>query len=222
MTATAMTCAGGNEIAVAVLPPLAGPDMVDEMNHRIANSLQLLCAMVSADARQVGDPVALATLEMAQRRIGAIARVHRQLYQAQGFGRVRLATYLRELGCDLEDSFGHARTDRHILVEAGDVAVSPEDASLLGVLVCELVGNACKYAYASDARGNVHVRLTPAERGGYRLEVEDRGLGRDGMTVRGTQFGTRLIESIADRLGAVYAWEDARPGTRFVLVGRAA
>ncbi len=56
---------------------------------------------------------------------------------------------------------------------------------------------------------------------GYLLEVEDRGSGLAGGTVRGTGLGSRLIDTMAARLGGRHAYHDAGPGTRFTLyVGR--
>jgi hypothetical protein len=40
---------------MTILPALAEPTLVDEANHRIANSLQLLSAMISIEARMLED-----------------------------------------------------------------------------------------------------------------------------------------------------------------------
>jgi two-component sensor histidine kinase len=54
--------------------------------------------------------------------------------------------------------------------------------------------------------------------GGYRLDVSDRGRGIvAGAAPQGTGFGARLIEMMATRLNASYAWHDAAPGTLFSL-----
>ncbi|PNA90840.1 two-component system sensor histidine kinase/response regulator, partial [Pseudomonas sp. MPR-AND1B] len=84
------------------LPPMPEPSAADEVNHRVANSLQLLAAMVSIEARGIVDPLALAALDMTQRRIGAIAGVHRLLYQVRDARSVDMAAYLGELAGDLE------------------------------------------------------------------------------------------------------------------------
>lgn len=88
--------------AFTVLPPAAKRTVADESHHRIANNLQLLAAMVSIEARRVADPLALAALTMTQRRIAAIAGVHRHLYQAGDPLAVDLAAYLQSLGEDLQ------------------------------------------------------------------------------------------------------------------------
>lgn len=203
---------------VVVLPPIGDPTAADEMNHRIANSLQLVMAMVSVEARAVIDPHARAVLQMTGQRIGAIANVHRHLYRSHAATHVALGDYLEELAADLEQGCGQGAAERRVLVGADPVAVPPDTANSIGVLVSELVANACKYAYAPDTPGDIRITLNAMPFGGYRLQVEDRGHGRGDGATRGSGMGSRLIDLMAARLNAAHCWQDARPGTRFVLI----
>lgn len=205
--------------AVSVLPPMPKVTMADEAHHRIANNLQLLATMVSIEARRMVDPLALAALDMTQRRIVAIAGVHRQLYQAGGSAAVDLGCYLQALAEDLEHCCADPATGRHVRVMATDVVmVGAEDATALGIVVSELVGNACKYAYAPGQPGDVAIMLSTMPFGGYRLDVVDRGRGmRADDAPRGTGLGTRLVRMMAAKIDATCAWHDAVPGTRFTL-----
>lgn len=205
--------------AVSVLPPMPKVTVPDEAHHRIANNLQLLATMVSIEARRMVDPLALAALDMTQRRIVAIASVHRQLYQAGDSATVDLGCYLQALAEDLEQCCADPATGRHVRVIAtDDVVVGAEEATALGIVVSELVGNACKYAYAPGQPGDVTIMLSAMPFGGYRLDVVDRGHGmRVGDVPRGTGLGTRLIRMMAAKINATCAWHDAVPGTRFTL-----
>ncbi len=87
---------------VAVLPPLREPARADEANPRIANNLQLLSALISLDARRVSNPEMRDWFATVQRRIGAIANVHRQLYIAPDKAFVDLGAYLCELAEELD------------------------------------------------------------------------------------------------------------------------
>lgn len=207
---------------VTVLPAISEPSIADEANHRIANSLQLLAAMVSVEARRIADPIAQAALEMTMLRITAIASVQRMLYQSRDATMVDLGGYLKDLGIQLERSCADADGGRHVRVRADSVNVSAEDATALGVIVSELVGNACKYAYPAGAPGDVRVALRRMPFGGYVLEVSDRGAGiLPDADPKGTGLGSRVIAMMAHRLGGNAIWSDARPGTRFELcVGR--
>lgn len=216
MAMAAMHLATEDAQSMAVLPPLSVVSSADEINHRIANSLQLLSAMVSIEARTIKDDAARAALDMTQRRIGAIASVHRQLYRMHEAAMMDLGDYLTELGRDLEMGCADAGAGRRVLVQAMPVAVPFEAATALGIIVSELVTNACKYAYAPGVPGDVLVDLRVLRRGGYRLVVEDHGVGAFDAAP-GMGLGRRLVEMIAARLGASVAWEEACPGTRVVL-----
>lgn len=218
MTQAAMSFAPEREIDVTVLPPLPPRNVVDEINHRIANSLQLLSAMVVMEARAVADPAALAALDMTGRRIAAIASVHRQLYQTRLPETVDLGAYLDDLGADLERACAHTAAGRRVRVDATPVNVEAADATAIGIIVSELVTNACKYAYAPGQPGDVRIRLHAMPFGGYELAVEDRGRGLSaGPHSRGTGFGALLVEMMAARLGGRCEYHDGHPGARFVL-----
>lgn len=208
----ANTVAGGGA-TIEILPAAPGMSEADEMNHRIANSLQLLSAMVSVEARGIADPVAQAALDVTQRRIAAVASVHRQLYQAHESSSVDLRAYLHSLAGDLEAS----ASGRAVLVDATTVSVGSDDATAIGIIISELVTNAFKYAYAPGAPGNVRVMLRSLPLGGYMIEVSDRGGGRVAEGIQGSGFGSRLVELMAARLGARGSYHDAQPGTRFLL-----
>lgn len=193
-----------------ILPGAMMPGAADEANHRMANHLQLLAALVAVEARGVSDPRGLAALERTQQRIAAIGGVHRHLY-AGGTEEVDLGDYLETLGEQLSRSCGH---HRRVLVDAETVPVTGATASSIGILATELVTNACKHAYAAGEAGEIRVELRRRPGGMCRFTVEDRGHGTRTRTGR-NGLGTRLIDATVAKLGAVARWEDARPGTRF-------
>ena len=195
-----------------ILPPLHAPSRADEAHHRICNSLQLLCAAISLEARDIADDAARSALARMQRRIGAIAGVHRQLYRANARGDVDLGAYLEELGLNL------ARTcppERRVLVSAMAISVASENAAAIGMIVTELATNACKHAYPAGSPGDVLIRLQKLP-GGYLVWVEDSGRGLPATpAIEG--LGHRLIDSLAKQIHATYAWGSPQTGTRFEL-----
>lgn len=207
MTATATS----ERPAITVLPARPAPTAAEEANHRIANSLQLLSALVSAEARDLTDPAGRAALDATRRRITAIASVHRLLYRTWGAATVDVADYLDQLARGFEDMAG-----RRVIVDAHPLRVTAEEASAIGMLLSELVTNAWKHAYAAEEPGAVRIALHRGPGGAYRLEVEDRGRGLGG-NVRETGLGSELVQLMAERLGGTCEYHDARPGTRFVL-----
>jgi two-component sensor histidine kinase len=84
-------------------PTLAdAAEMARESDHRIANNLQLLMAMIAPERHEVDDPHAGLMLARMLGRIGAIAGVHRQFTRPQKHGRVDVGGYLATLAADRE------------------------------------------------------------------------------------------------------------------------
>lgn len=200
--------------SVEILPPPVPVSATDEINHRVANSLQMLSALVSLESRGIKDEAARAALDMTQARIAAVAGVHRLLYQTRATSSIDLAFYLQALGADLQGT--QART-RRVLVDLERVMVRMDEATSIGIIVSELANNAFKYAYDAASEGDVRLVLRAMPFGGYLLEVIDRGYGMTGDPVRGTGFGSQLIDAMVARIGGRFSYHDAQPGTRFLL-----
>jgi len=176
--------------------------LMREVNHRVANSLQLVSSLVHMQGNAVKDEVSREALRDTQARIGAIMQVHRRLYTSENVEQVDMAEYLKGLVDELSQSLG-AGGRRPILLEAEQVVVSTDKAVALGVIVAELVTNACKYAYSEDQYGEVRVRLT-GEGAHARLFVEDDGVGEPegGFKAKGTGLGQTVIAAMGRSLGA--------------------
>jgi two-component sensor histidine kinase len=201
------------EMPAMLLPPLTAPSEADEANHRIANNLQLLSVLIAGEARTVEDAAGRAALDRTQARLAAIAGIHRQLHAIDTANEVELGAYLRELCAEVGRSLP---PHRPLLVSADRAWVRGETAAALGMLVAELITNACKHAYPSDVPGAVIVSLAAYPGGELRLTVEDRGCGRAGIS-GDSGLGGRLIDATVRRVRGSAAWEHAAPGTRFRL-----
>ena len=197
--------------------------LLAEVNHRVANSLQLVSAMVRLQAGSVTDAAARAALEDTERRIVAIAHVHRRLYTGHDVEHVDMRDYLAQLIRELSETWSTTDRPRSLLLDAESVQLPTDRAVSLGVIVTELVSNACKYAYGDSDDGEIRVSLRRADESSLELAVLDDGAGMpsDG-TARGTGLGTRLIEALARThkaavsYGAVDASRDM-PGTRAAI-----
>lgn len=192
--------------------------LLHEVNHRVANSLQLVTAFVQLQARSLPDPAARAALEDTQRRINAIAQVHRRLYTSDDVETVAMDEYLASLVEELGQTWSTTTARRDLKLFAEPVRLSTDRAVAVGVIVNELISNACKYAYAADCDGEVRVRLHQQDGGRFELRVEDDGCGMptDG-SIKGTGLGSKLIRSMASSLGSALVYVDEGPGTKVTL-----
>lgn len=200
-------------VAGQIRPPTGGPSPADEANHRIANNLQLVSALISGEARILESHEAREALYRMQARITAIANVHRLLQGSGTDQSVDLQDFLERLCAQFAQ---YCPDHRRLILRAVPVAVGAEAATLIGMLATELVTNACKFAYQATEPGDIFITLGTLGGAGYQVTIEDHGCGVIGRT-QGTGLGQRLIASTAQQLGGVATWEDAAPGLRFRL-----
>jgi two-component sensor histidine kinase len=185
-----------------------------EISHRVKNSLQLVAGLLNMQGRASANEDLRQALADAEARVHTIAQVHDRLWRHNEVRSVNLAEFLGELCTKLRGSAPHFTVGCSI-----DPIIVPTDLAVpLGLLVNELVTNAFKYAYP-DGLGEVRVELTSDSPERLRLEVSDDGVGlpTDFDPARSRSLGTRLVVSLARQLGGRLEWQDAQPGTRFVL-----
>ncbi len=191
--------------------------LLREVNHRVANSLQLVSAFVQLQSGAVEDAGARAALEDTQRRITAIGQVHRRLYTSGEVEGVEMAGYLSALVDELGQTMSTATTCR-IRVESDPIRLPTDRAVSVGVIVNELVTNACKYAYANAEPGEIRVALRHAGDDRFALAVEDDGVGMDvDQPPRGTGLGTKLVRAMADSLQSAVQYDSSSGGLRATL-----
>ncbi len=192
--------------------------LLGEVNHRVANSLQLVSAMVRLQAGALADPTARAALDDTQRRIGAIAQVHRRLYSANDVESVDMRDYLGSLIEELTETLSCDSAPHSLHLAAEPIRLPTDKAVSLGVIVTELVTNACKYAYPTGAGGEIRVMLALEGADVFLLAVEDDGCGMAAEAApKGTGLGTKLIRAMAQSLQSMIEYEPRERGVRATL-----
>lgn len=192
--------------------------LLREVNHRVANSLAMVGALAHMQAQTLSDPAAREALVEMQGRIGAIAQVHRRLYTSDDIGTVELAAYLDGLIAELNETLALDGEGCRIEIDADPATVPTDKAIPIGVIVNELVTNACKYAYPRNHRGSVRVSLRRGSDSGLTLAVEDDGIGWRGTgPAQGTGLGTKVIRAMAASLQSRLDYDPVHLGTRASL-----
>lgn len=193
--------------------------LLAEVNHRVANSLQLVGVLVRMQTNAVTDAAAKDALRETQSRINAISLIHKSLYTSGDVTSVALNDYLGAMLSNLETAMkkdGHTAMLKFHL----EPISLPTDASVsLGVAVQELVTNAFKYAYPADTPGEVRVRLKRLGDDKAELTVEDDGVGIEPNAKHaGTGLGSKIIRTMAATLQTQVEYINRAPGTAARLV----
>jgi len=191
--------------------------LLQELTHRVKNSLQIIAAMVSIEARMQSSGEGQAALERVSHRINALGHLYSKLSKAGTVEAVDAASYLDELCRDLIASV-HQEGGTSIVLETDiESELLPTDRAIpIGLIVNELVTNAVKFAFPGDTKGTVLVTLKRAP-GELRLTVADDGLGLDPQRAD-SGLGGRLVESFAQQLGGQLIRQSDGRGTTVRLI----
>lgn len=191
--------------------------LMQEMRHRVANSLQIIASILLMKARTVKSEETRLHLRDAHDRVLSVAAVQDHLQHTLGDTGIR--TYLTKLCAGLAASMIGKARPIDIEIDASETVVSSHEAVSLGLVVTELVINALKHAFPEQAPGHIVVRYQ-VDATGWTLSVADDGIGRQvaaGAAQPG--LGTSIVEALARQLHARVVILDAEPGAVVALVG---
>jgi two-component sensor histidine kinase len=190
--------------------------LMREVNHRVGNSLQMIASMLTLHANAAGNPEVSEALTDATGRVLAVAQVHRRLYTSDDVQSVAVDQYLDALIEDLRRS-SETNELAQLTLSAEPVAVDPDRAVAVGVIVNELVMNALKYAYP-EGKGPIRVDIRGTGNGRAMLSVEDDGVGIvPRAQPKSTGLGQRIVRAMGEKLGANIEIDRGHKGTRVVV-----
>jgi PAS domain S-box-containing protein len=187
--------------------------LLNELNHRVKNNMQMLQTLLDLGARRAKSPEAREVLDEASSRIMAMVAVQRVLYTTPDATRFNARDFLSTVCETASQTFP---ADVYIDYEA-DAVQLPNDAAIpLALIANELLTNAVKYGLSDRGSGTIRVRLTK-EKELFLFYVEDEGSGFDLQSVRQRSSGLALVQGLARQLRGKF--EVARtPATRCILL----
>ena len=195
--------------------------LYQELQHRVANSLQIIASVLMQSARRVPSAQVRSHLYDAHSRVMSVAALQHQL-ATSNLGEVKLRAYFTELCQSIGASMIADHDQLRLRVEADDgVAVADVSVSL-GLIVTELVINAIKHAFPRDGRGDILVKYESADPDYWTLSVTDNGVGlQSGGAPLKAGLGSSIVEALAKQLGATVEQADAHPGASVTIVHKA-
>jgi two-component sensor histidine kinase len=185
--------------------------MLMELQHRVANSLQIIASVLLQSARKVQSDETRDHLHKAHSRVMSVAAVQRQL-ATTGDADVQIRDYLTEL-CDSIAASMIRDSDRLRLTVEADASFTDSERSVsLGLMVTELVINALKHGFPEDRAGTIKVGYQ-ALGARWSLSVTDDGVGMPQGGVSKPGLGTSIVRALATQLAADVKLIDMKPGT---------
>jgi two-component sensor histidine kinase len=188
-----------------------------ELQHRVANSLQIIASVLMQSARRVPSADAKGYLVDAHSRVMSVAALQRQLAQSRA-GDVELRAYFTDLCASIGASMIQDHDKLILRVEADDGVATADVSVSLGLIVTELVINALKHAFPAGREGNIVVGYH-SDAPDWTLTVTDDGVGMpQGSPPAKAGLGTSIVQALAKQVGAEVEVSDTDPGTKVSIV----
>ncbi|RZJ37315.1 MAG: PAS domain S-box protein, partial [Brevundimonas sp.] len=175
----------GNDVTDAVMAAERQKLMIDELNHRVKNTLATVQSIAMQTARSHDDPQTFA--RSFQARLMSLSHTH------------NLLTNSHWEGADLHEVLDHetaAHGGGRISLNGPVVGLSPAVALSLGMIFHELATNAAKYGALSSGDGRVFVDWSVSDQRDRKLHISWRETGGPPIETPPSRrgFGSRLIE----------------------------
>lgn len=189
--------------------------LLAELRHRLANSFQLLQAVIQIRLRSAADPESrrhlswlldvVTALSMLQQRVGLAGPVDFAKYLIEAASYWRRICESGAIGIDLQ-------------IEAAQV--SENEASTLALIAHELISNAIEHAFPDGRQGTIRIQFRESGDGVRELIVSDNGCGLPPGWDQNGRMGLELVHGLAAHLGGQVEVKDALGVTAIVRLPR--
>jgi two-component sensor histidine kinase len=186
--------------------------LFQELQHRVANSLQIIASVLLQDACRVQSEETRVHLRDAHNRVMSVATLQQQL-ATSSVRDVELRTYFTDLCRSIGASMIRDHDQLSINVTADESIASPDISVSLGLIVTELVINALKHAFPDERHGKIEVDYHSHGQA-WNLSVSDDGVGMPPASQSHVGLGSTIVEALARKLDADVEIFDTDPGTR--------
>ena len=173
-------------------------DLFHELQHRVANNLQIVAATLQKAERGIQDPAALQAIDHALSRIYSMAGLHRQLYDATAYAQ-GVEPILRAV---LAETFRDLPVETRLDIYCGELSVG--EMTAIALLVNEAAINAAKHVFRPQKGARFEVSLAEVEPRRVQLTIRDDGPGisaEEAANPQSLRFGLAVMRGLAGQLG---------------------
>jgi two-component sensor histidine kinase len=193
--------------------------LLEEMQHRIGNSLQIIASILMIKARSVQSEDIRSHLKDTHARVMSVVAVQELLQPGAWGERIPVGPYLSKLCSTLAQSM--IGTSRNIIIEAtaNDGTLVSKEVVSIGLIVTESVINALKHAFPLATSSGI-ITVGYDERGdGWTLSIADTGCGMSAEKSVDPKsgLGTSIVAALANQLGARVSITSGGGGTTITV-----
>lgn len=175
--------------------------LLKEIHHRVKNNLEIVSGLLALQAAQVDHPSVHAVMQASQNRVLSMGIIHQKLYQGGNLASIEMRDYFHHLSESIIDTF-NAGDGISIKCDMPPLELDIDTAIPIGLIANELLTNSLKYAFINAQPGQIQISLTKTNaRDDLVFKVADNGIGKGSESVKGTGFGTELVNLLVQQLG---------------------
>lgn len=188
--------------------------LLNELNHRVKNNLQIVSSLLRLQAQAVSDEKARSVILESKNRLASMILVHKRLYQNEHTTQIFMPEYLQELSESVMLTY-HGQLDRTMVsYDVDGVWLQVEKAIPIGLISNELITNCFKHSLNINASGKIEIKLIKAGEQ-HLLSVSDNGAGFP-ESDQPKSFGLELVKSLVTQLNGTYKLSFEK-GTRWEI-----
>lgn len=178
--------------------------LLKEIHHRVKNNLQIVSSLLGLQANYVSNQEDFELFRECQNRVKTMSLVHEKLYQSDNLSMINFSIYVQELVNQLILSYNADRKKIRTEINIEAIYFNIETAIPLAQIINELVSNAIKYAFPERNSGVILVAMKGNKSEGYRLIIEDNGIGiPETIDIRHSKtLGLNLVHELTRSLKA--------------------
>ena len=175
-----------------------------ELRHRVKNNLQLITALIRAEARSTDDQASGEGYKRLAGRVEALGVLYRALTESEQGTAVDIGPYLTEIAAAVVAANGTASV--HLDIQVGNWPMPIDVAMSLGLVVNEVMTNSLKHAFGPHERGTISLHAThgPAC---CTVVVADNGCGLPEHAIWPTpgKLSSLIVHSLLQKANATFA-----------------
>jgi len=171
--------------------------LLQEMNHRMKNNLQLISSLLNIHATQLDDKQAKEAVLNARMRISSISLIHKPLYKDKLVSTIDLADYVKNLVPFIKESLTYNIDDIHFDVKAEKIEMPMEEAVSVGLIINEALTNSIRHGVKDIENKEIKLEVKRTTDDNVQIVVRDNGVGIQRMKEKeNAGFGYELINTL--------------------------
>ncbi len=179
--------------------------MLREIHHRVKNNLQMISSLLNLQAGEIRSPRIRRFFGDAQNRVLTLSILHRHLYERSSWSLVDFQQFISDLVRQISVARpGIERPTPRYQIRAPIMAVGPDTAIPVGLIVTEAVGRALNHDFSGVAVPEIRIEAVEKDDGEAELLIEDNGAETSRAVVGNSgsgSFGLTLMSGLAMQLG---------------------